>query len=261
MSGTLESLGRALRERAIELLRRSPLSHVPRGVALALSVLSVTLVLVALIRWWPFGEQSGFSLESATATTSPSPVATERAADADALQASAGTSDVDVTHPVTVHVAGAVANPGVYQVDEGARVVDAVEAAGGAVEGAALSSVNLARVLVDAEQIYIPTALELTAGNAQGSSGSTGLSAIGSGVSAGSGNASSTTPSDQTASVNINTATLEQLESLPGVGPSIAQRIVDDRETNGPFSSTKDLQRVSGIGEKRYASLADLICV
>lgn len=141
---------------------------------------------------------------------------------------------------VVVHVGGAVASPGVYELAEGARVSDALEAAGGAVEGAAPDALNLARVINDGEQIIVPTEedqeQQAASGSAAGASGMGGK-------------------------VNINTATAEQLDTLPGIGESTAQKIIADRETNGPFASVEDLKRVSGIGDKKYADLADLITV
>jgi len=149
---------------------------------------------------------------------------------------------------VKVHVAGCVAAPGVVVLAEGSRVADAVAAAGGLSEGAAADAVNLARVIQDGEQVLIPTAEQATTGSAcpQGTDGDAGGqqgAASDAGV------------------VNINTAGTGELQSLPGIGPSTAAKIVEDRKANGPFKSRDDLKRVSGIGEKKYEGIADLICV
>lgn len=146
-----------------------------------------------------------------------------------------------VAPTIAVHVSGAVAAPGVYELEEGARVADAVELAGGFLEGAAENALNLARVLNDGEQVVVPTAEEHAAQQtaAEASGGAAGVGG----------------------KVNINTASAEQLDTLPGVGESTAQKIIADREANGPFSSPEDLKRVSGIGDKKYAELADLITV
>lgn len=146
-----------------------------------------------------------------------------------------------VAPTIAVHVSGAVAAPGVYELEEGARVADAVELAGGFLEGAAENALNLARVLNDGEQVVVPTAEEQAAlqSAAEASGGAAGVGG----------------------KVNINTASVEQLDTLPGVGESTAQKIIADREANGPFSSPEDLKRVSGIGDKKYAELADLITV
>lgn len=146
-----------------------------------------------------------------------------------------------VAPTIAVHVSGAVAAPGVYELEEGARVADSVEHAGGFLEGAAENALNLARVLNDGEQVVVPTAEEHAAQQsaAEASGGAAGVGG----------------------KVNINTASVEQLDTLPGVGESTAQKIIADREANGPFSSPEDLKRVSGIGDKKYAELADLITV
>ena len=155
---------------------------------------------------------------------------------------SAGTPD---PAQISVHVSGAVANPGVVDLQEGARVNDAIAAAGGFEENALPEAVNLARKVQDGEHVHIPTkddAVDLqgvveSAGSyeAQGVSGS-GL-------------------------VNINTADAAALETLPGVGPAIAERIVSDRETHGPYGSVDDLLRVQGIGEKKLEALRSSVCV
>lgn len=151
--------------------------------------------------------------------------------------------DVSVS-TIYVHVAGCVASPGVVELVEGSRVRDAVERAGGFAEGAAVDSVNLARVVQDGEQVLIPSveqqqseeASQQAASSQQGGGSSSGL-------------------------VNINTASSTELQSLPGIGASTATKIIDDRKANGPFKSREDLKRVSGIGEKKFEAIAELICV
>ncbi len=148
---------------------------------------------------------------------------------------------------VLVHVDGAVAAPGVYELAmANPRVNDAVSAAGGLTGEADTGSVNLAAIVSDGSKVHIPV---------QGEEVSQDSS---SGASSGSGTSSS---SSSGGLVNINTATAEELDALPGVGPSTAAAIVDDRERNGPFSSPEDLMRVSGIGEKKFAKLQGSICV
>ncbi|WP_302389837.1 ComEA family DNA-binding protein [Eggerthella sinensis] len=148
---------------------------------------------------------------------------------------------------IAVHVGGAVAEPGVRELDEGARVQDAVDAAGGFAEGAARDALNLARVLVDGEQIVVPT-LDEVAAAASGGAGESGTATLQGATTAG-------------GKVNLNRATAAELDALPGVGPSTAEKIVADREANGPFGTVEDLKRVSGIGDKKFADLADLVCV
>ena len=142
---------------------------------------------------------------------------------------------------VFVHVGGAVVHPGVQELEEGSRVQDAVEAAGGFADGAARDALNLARVLQDGEQVVVPTEEELTASVSPSAEVSAAPAARG--------------------RININTATAEELDALPGIGPATAEKIVADREANGPFSTIEDLKRVSGIGDKKYTELADSVCV
>lgn len=143
--------------------------------------------------------------------------------------------------PLVVHVAGAVARPGVVHLTVGDRVADALAAAGGTAVGADLDALNLARPLVDGEQVVVP--LEGVDGDAAagGAAATTGLLPDG--------------------RVDLNSATAAQLEELPGVGPVLAGRIVAHREANGPFSEAAALREVSGIGEATWASLRDLVGV
>ena len=146
---------------------------------------------------------------------------------------------------IVVDVAGWVRRPGVYQLHEGDRIIDAIEQAGGARHGADLTSLNLAALLTDGEQILV--------GKAGGVSGG-----VGSGTSTGSGGGGAGGESDV---VNLNTATLDQLETLSGIGEVLAQRILDYREEHGPFKAVEDLLNVSGIGDKRLADLKPHITV
>jgi competence protein ComEA len=141
---------------------------------------------------------------------------------------------------VLVHVAGAVRKPGVYSLRAGARVADAVKRAGGARRGADLSAVNLAAKLEDGRQILLPKR-------------------VAGGVAAAvSGTASGTAPAQP---IDLNTATLEQLDALDGVGPVTAQKIIDFRSQHGGFSSIDELGQISGIGEKRLAALRNHVHV
>jgi competence protein ComEA len=134
-----------------------------------------------------------------------------------------------------VHVVGAVAEPGLVTVPDGARVADALQAAGGATGKADLTSVNLARTVVDGEQLYVPEPGEAVPGAAGEPPGTGGLGApVGNAAAGG--------------AVDINAADAVALEALPGVGPSIAQAIVEWREANGPFASVDELEDVPGIG-------------
>ncbi|QGN59426.1 ComEA family DNA-binding protein [Nostocoides sp. HKS02] len=155
------------------------------------------------------------------------------------------------TATVTVHVVGQVARPGLLRLPAGSRVADAVARAGGASRGADLAAINLARLLVDGEQLRVPKPGEVVAtGGVAGAAGGPGT---GVGTGAGAGGAS--------ALVNLNTASTTQLEDLPGVGPVLAQRIVDWRTEHGRFASVDELGEVSGIGEKIFAQLRPKVTV
>ncbi|MFR3311316.1 helix-hairpin-helix domain-containing protein [Collinsella stercoris] len=148
---------------------------------------------------------------------------------------------------IVVDVAGAVASPGVVELKDGARVADALGAAGGLAEDADLTSVNRAARLTDGQRVYVPRVGEQVAPvEGDGSAGAAG-------------EGTQSTATGQV--VNINTAGLAELDALPGVGPATAQAIIDDREANGPFTAPEDLMRVSGIGEKKFEKLKSSICV
>ena len=144
-----------------------------------------------------------------------------------------------------VHVAGAVVRPGVHTVGPGARVADAVAAAGGPAPDADLDRINLAARVADGERIYVPRQGEAVVADAA-ASGSGGGS---SGATAAAG------------PVDLNTATLEQLDTLPGVGPATAQAIIDHRTRNGRFRSVDDLLEVRGIGPAKLEQLRPLVRV
>jgi competence protein ComEA len=145
---------------------------------------------------------------------------------------------------VIVHVAGAVRRPGVYRFAAGARVNDALRRAGGPRPHADLDAVNLAAKLEDGRQILVPRRPGAGAGPAAGGGAGAGGSA-----------------DAPAAPVNLNTATLEQLDTLDGVGPGIAQRILDYREQHGGFARVEELGEVPGIGPKRLATLTPLVAV
>jgi competence protein ComEA len=148
---------------------------------------------------------------------------------------------------VVVHVAGEVRRPGVYRLRASDRVQDAVDLAGGATRRANLDGLNLAAKLEDGRQIVVPRR------GAGGASVAADGAAGGGGAGAAGGAASGP--------VNLNTATAEQLDSLDGVGPTTAQKIIDYREQHGGFGSVNELDRIPGIGEKRMAALRDQVTV
>lgn len=144
---------------------------------------------------------------------------------------------------VIVHVTGAVVEPGVYELGVGARVRSAIEAAGGATEDADASALNLAAPVVDGSRIQVPLVGEqLESPIVVPSATSSGAPDL-----AGS------------ATLNVNTADVAELETLPGVGPATAAAIVEERRVNGPFVSVDDLDRVPGIGPAKLGALRDLV--
>jgi competence protein ComEA len=134
---------------------------------------------------------------------------------------------------LVVAVSGRVHHPGLVRLPAGSRVADAIQAAGGALPGTDLSMVNLARKVVDGELIVVGLA------PASGGQGAVGPQPT----------------------VNLNTATLDQLQTLPGVGPVLAQRIIDYRDAHGGFTTVSDLRQVSGIGDTRFNQLKDKVSV
>lgn len=149
---------------------------------------------------------------------------------------------------VYVHVLGEVATPGLYVLDDGARVAEALAAAGGAQSTADLSAVNLARPIADGEQILVPPvgAPVAAPGASTGGSGAPAGEAGGAGAGG---------------LIDLNTADAAALEQLPRIGPALAQRIVEWRTANGRFTSVDDLLGVAGIGEKMLAGIRDLVRV
>jgi len=138
---------------------------------------------------------------------------------------------ITISEPeIFVDVTGAVNNPGVYSLTGRSRVIDAIKAAGDSAPGADLSTINLARVLNDGEQIYVDTTVVNSSGHRVSKKVATGP-------------------------ININRATLRQLDSLDGIGPVIAGRIIEYRKKNGSFLTIDDLQKVSGIGAAKFAQI------
>ncbi|HSA52274.1 MAG TPA: ComEA family DNA-binding protein [Yinghuangia sp.] len=206
-------------------------------VVAAVAVLALLAIVFAGVGWWqgrpqpvavppPDTAASGPPSFGAGSSKSGSVVTDESLAGAAA--ATAG--------PVSVHVVGRVARPGVLVLPAGARVDDALKAAGGVLPGTDLTVLNLARVVGDGEQIPV------------GVPGATTMPQAPGGPTAG------TKASVQTV-VDLNTATAEQLDALPGIGPVMAENILEWRRENGRFTSIEQLREIRGIGESRFADL------
>lgn len=176
--------------------------------------LKASITLIAIVGFGVYVLASGSSSSSKVNISKP---------------ASSSSSQGVKTPSIYIHVAGAVRKPGIYQLDSGSRVYDAVLLAGGFTNKANQASVNMARILNDGEQLLV----------------STGASSM-----------SSTATSSL---ISLNQASSSQLEELPGVGPALAGRMVDWRSANGGFKSKEDLLNVAGIGDKLFAAVKDLV--
>jgi competence protein ComEA len=215
---------RELRDWAEELACRAGLDGLPSP-ARTLKVGAVALV-AALVAWTMWGTSAHGGAVSAPSGAPASAPATAHAATQPAAAAT-----------VTVHVVGEVRRPGVYELAGGARARDAVAAAGGLLGDADQAAINLARVVADGEQIAVPRQGEAVPASSGGTGGASG----------------------PPAKVDLNTATAEQLDALPGIGPATATKIVSDRTANGPFRTVDDLMRVPGIGPAKFDALKDLV--
>jgi competence protein ComEA len=175
-----------------------------------------------------------------------------QAGDGAGTSASGGVASGSSTaQPIVVYICGAVVQPGVYDLESGARVADLLKCAGGASAKADLSAVNLAAKLSDGQQIVVPKR------------GAVGVAAVGSatGSAVGSAGTGAADGGSATAIVNINTATSVELDALQGVGPATAQKIIDYRTANGPFKTIEELKNVSGIGDAKFAALKPYVTV
>lgn len=152
---------------------------------------------------------------------------------------------------LVVYVSGAVCSPGLAELRQNARIKDAVDACGGFMSNADMDAVNLAKPVKDGDHIKVPEKKPLgvvsAGGGASGVAASSG-SATGSGASAG-------------GLIDINTADEKALDSLPGVGPAMAKRIIEYRQTNGAFQTIEDLKKIKGIGEAKFAKMKDRVTV
>ncbi len=214
------------------VLRRAGLADVSRPALVGVCVICIVLVLVALWRFWPAASAQSEDFAVQTQSSEAGQQAEQNVQDTAAQEAE-----------LYVDVEGAVVNPGVYVLPADARIADAVSAAGGLEDDAARQGVNLAQKLEDGMQVYVPSEKEASSGAA----GSDGASGAGTEKS--------------NAKINLNTASVEELQELDGIGPSLSQRIVDYREEHGRFSSVEELKEVSGIGDVRFEALKDDVCL
>ena len=249
----------AFNDSAEKLLVKAHLSHVPRPALIGAAVL-LALTLSFALRSAYGAAVPSFTFEDASAQEAGSGDASdsegrdedrEDGASSDAANAVPAPSAADATETssdarVHVHVAGAVVDPGMYELPASARVNDAIAAASGFSDDAIQDSVNLASALTDGQQVRV-----LAQGEAQANPSAASASGADAVPSA----------SSQSGPVNINTADEAALDRIPGVGPATARAIVEEREKNGPFSSVDDITRVEGIGKKKLERMRDSLCV
>lgn len=150
---------------------------------------------------------------------------------------------------IIIHITGAVENEGIVRLKEGSRIIDAIEAAGGLTSEVNLKKVNLAYTVQDGQKIYIPKTSDIDA--EIGIDAKTGEAVI----------VYNGTEEGTRGKININTATLNELLSLSGVGESTAEKIIEYRKENGRFKTIEEIKNVSGIGNLKYESIKDYICV
>ena len=159
--------------------------------------------------------------------------------------------NVTEAEEILVHVSGCVKEEKIVSLPDGSRVNDAIEAAGGLTKEADLSNINLAYILEDGEKIYIPKKGEEIPENNSSSMLSPSTSVT----------SSSSSSSKNTSKVNINKATEAELETIPGIGPSTALKIINYRNENGKFKSIEDVKNISGIGDSKYEKMKDYITI
>lgn len=212
---------------ALDSARAAPRSRIAVGAAVVVFVAAVAISAVVAFASGGGGMQGevdapGVRIDGVGATDAAAGGAT-------------GEPGVAPTGTLLVHVLGAVARPGIVELAPGARVVDAVGAAGGLTDEADPGGVNLARALVDGEQLVVPVV------------GAAPPAAAAGPVAGGDGR------------VSLNHADVAELDTLPRIGPALAQRIIDWREANGPFTDVAQLLDVAGIGDAVYSGLVDLV--
>jgi competence protein ComEA len=227
-----------------------------RLVGSAVSVVIVVGGAIWLLRPPAQEIEAALPIASGSAPVATLPVATPATDVTDDGERTEGVSGAGTTAPagtaaaIVVHVAGAVAAPGVYTLPGAARAADAVAAAGGVTAEGDLDGLNLAASVVDGQRVYVPRLGEVDPASVP--------SGAGIAASAENGPTGTTAPARP---LDLNTATAAELEALPGVGPSTAGAIVDDRTRNGPFASVDDLDRVPGIGPAKLEALRQLVTV
>jgi competence protein ComEA len=246
-----ERVGPAVRERMPVWLQAR--CGVERRSVLALTALLVVAAAFAAQHFWTGRTQMVQAPEVVRAAPYDDRERPAKEEPATAAPATAATAGAEIV----VDVSGKVREPGIHRLPAGSRVADALRAAGGVRPGTDTDGLNRARFLVDGEQVIVGGPAPVV-GAGPGGASAGGGSAGASGVAGGAG-ASGTAGQIPMAPVSLNTATVDQLDTLPGVGPVLAQHIVDYRTQHGGFRSVDELREVNGIGERRFADLRNRV--
>ncbi|WP_082317549.1 ComEA family DNA-binding protein [Streptomyces sp. NRRL WC-3549] len=246
--GRWGAVGPAVRDR-LPLWLQLRCSLEPRSLA-ALAVVLIGAAVLAATHFWSarpeaVGAPERVQEAAAVGALVPSADSVPSGPPGSATAPGAGDSAAAPGGQIVVDVSGKVRRPGIQRLPSGSRVADALSAAGGVREGADMTGLNRARVLTDGEQVLVglPGVQPAPGGTAGGATAG----------GAGAGQPGPETP------VSLNTATPEQLESLPGVGPVLAQHIIDYRTEHGGYRSVDELREVDGIGDRRFADLRPLV--
>jgi competence protein ComEA len=258
----------ALVERLVDRGWPPPLAEALLSARVALATVAVLVLAVGVGLWWTASGRApasavGGDADGQVAAAAGDPAAGSRLApDSEPAVVGRGTSVRDgadgggttVPPVVNAHAAGAVVVPGLYRLASGARVADLVAAAGGLAADADADRVNLAAPVGDGARVYVPRRGETAVPSvpADGSGGA---------VPGAPGTPNGSSPGSPAGPVNVNTATVTELDTLPGIGPATAQAIVDHRSRHGPFRTVADLAKVKGIGPAKLAQLEPLVSV
>lgn len=230
---------------------------------LAIGAVAAAITVPGAVRWYQVTRPPEADLVI-TGRTEPESLLLSSAGAQAAPAAVSPTSIQSVPAPpveIVVHVAGAVKKPGVYHLSPTARAEDAVKAAGGATATAYLDAINLAAHVEDGEQLYVPNSSEQSAGGAAPTPARSAARAARPQTKPGSASHSNKLTRPGQGTVNLNTASTAELQRLPGVGPAMAERILDYRKTNGGFRQIEQLMDVSGIGPKKFEKMREFVRV
>ena len=240
----------------------SRLALSPRAAVVLAAVVVVVAVLVVLVGALVSGGGEGAGGTGGVVVRGAPTAGAASGGPSPAAGASAGAApSAPGAGRVVVHVLGAVRRSGVVELPASSRVGDALERAGGATDDADLDRLNLARVLTDGERLYVPRVGQQDVPEALGPMADGAAAGPTAAAGAGSGGGSAGTGGEESAVVDLNTADQTALETLPGIGPGLAGRIIAWRDEHGRFTAVEDLLDVSGIGDVRFAELRDRVRV